>query len=152
MKYALGILKPDCLKRGLEKKVFEIIERSSLKLILKKRLRFTKQDVEYIYEHYKKNDYFDSLIDVMTSGDSIAYIVEGDGDVIRRLNSITGHTYPKYAKKGTIRELGIDIRYNLAHSTRNIQNFWKEAKHIFSKEELCTLDLEEVNRESEKLS
>lgn len=96
----------------------QILLYSGLKILLQKKFRFDRKGVEIVYNRCMGMEFFEGLADFLTSGDSIALLIEDvDNNAIRKLNSIIGNTDPKLAKQGTIRSLGQDIRYNLAHST-----------------------------------
>ena len=117
--------------------VFSILERNGFHVVAEKRFRFKRRDVEIIYERCIDADFFEGLSAFLMSGDSVAIIVEdGTENVIKNLNSVVGHTDPKLAKPGTVRSFGENIRYNLMHSTMDMNSFLKEARHLFSPEEL----------------
>ncbi|MBI5306735.1 hypothetical protein HZB04_04110 [Candidatus Wolfebacteria bacterium] len=141
MKYAVSILKPDCLQRKLVGTVKQILLSSGLKILLQKKFRFDRKGVEIVYNRCMGLEFFEGLTDFLTSSDSIALLVEDADNAIRKLNSVVGNTNPKLAKPGTIRSLGEDIRYNLAHSTADEQAFWREVRYIFTKNELQKIGL-----------
>jgi len=143
MRYSLGILKPDCIKKDMVEKVCDILRNNRFHIVAKKQFRFEQADVDYIYERCQNSDFFEGLSEFLKSGDSVVLIVENcSEDAIEKLNSVVGHTNPKLAKSGTVRKLGENVRYNLMHSTANESTFWKEISHLFSQEELSKIGCE----------
>lgn len=139
MNYSLGILKPDCLARSLDKQVLSIIEQNGLMLVATKRLRLTEHDVAAVYENCLKEDFWQGLLDSFVVGDSLIFVVQGL-NAIQSLNDLVGFCEPGKAGNHTIRgRFGKDIRYNVIHSTANESTFWKEASHFFSKNELSLI-------------
>jgi len=139
--FSLGLLKPDCIQRGLVVTVLEMVRRAGLKIVAIKKLTLTKEDVEIFYANCRNEDFFEGLLEFMQSGPVIGFIVEGENarDV---LTELVGFNEPSLAKVGTIRSMGIDIRHNLAHSSRNKEDFLREANVIFTKDELREIGVE----------
>ena len=126
MNYSFGLLKPDCLKRGIEKEVLTTIESVGLEIVAVKRVRLIKKEVDVIWASCLKEDFYNDLLEFSLSGDCIVFIVKGD-DAITKLNDLVGHYDPERAKKGTIRhQFGISLMENVIHSTSTEEIFWKE--------------------------
>lgn len=135
MEYSLGILKPDCLERDLVDHVFGMIKNVGLEVVVCKKLHLAVEDIYKFYYEYKYENFFDGLIQSLTCGNVIAYIVRGE-NAIDRLNTLVGRTDPAKATPNTIRELGESIRKNLVHSSEDKESFLREASLIFSDQEL----------------
>lgn len=131
MNYSFGLLKPDCIKRGLEEELFKIIESAGLKIIASKRVRLTKKEVDIIWASCVKEDFYEEMLEFSLSGDSTVFIVEGE-DAIVRLNNLVGHYDPAIAKEGTIRKrFATSLMENLVHSSINEEVFWEETTLFF---------------------
>lgn len=144
-KYSFGVLKPDCIRRKLTQKAFQIIEKGGLKIIYRKDYKFSKKDVEHLYERCLDAPWIDTLVEYMTSNKSILYIAEiKDCNLcaITTLNDITGFRIPEQAKKGTLRRLGESVKENISHSTSDIDKFWYEVEYFFTSEEIKKLGIE----------
>ncbi len=74
----------------------------------------------------------------MISGKSHGIIVSGRR-AIERLNALVGFNEPQLSLPGTIRNLGKDIANNLAHSSENDDQFFRDALVFFSKEQVMSL-------------
>lgn len=135
IEYSLGLLKPDCIQRGLTETILEMVRTTGLKIAAIKTLTLTKEDVEIFYKDYRDDDYFDSLLQFMQSGPITGFIVKGE-NAIEVLNELVGFIEPSKAKPGTIRAMGIDVCHNLAHSSHSRLDFLREAKVIFGEQKL----------------
>ena len=136
MNYSFGLLKPDCLKRGIEKKVLAIIEAAGLEIIAIKRVRLTKKEVDIIWSSLSKEDFYEEFLKFCLSGDCMVFIVKGH-DAIVKLNDLVGHWDPKRAEKHTIRhQYGTSVMENVIHSSATEEAFWKEVSLFFTQSEL----------------
>lgn len=139
MKYSFGLLKPDCLRRGIEKEILAEIEASGLKIIAIKRLRLTKKEIDVIWAPCVKEDFYEELLKFSTSGDCIVFIVKGD-NAINKLSNLVGHWDRRQAEKHTIRHrYGTSPMENIIHSSATQGDFWKEVLLFFTKAELNRL-------------
>lgn len=138
MEHSLGLLKPDCLERGLDTWSLKKARDHGLEIVLAKRLIFTPDLVDAFYPQCRPRDYYTGLCTHLCSGPSLAYVVRGE-DAINRLGALVGFNEPTFAAPGTIRSQGENIRRNLAHSSENFDQFFREAVVIFTKEEVMDI-------------
>lgn len=143
MRYSFGILKPDCLRRGLVADAVNLVCELGLKIIYLRRCRLATNDAEFLYSRCKGSDFFPGLVEFMTSGEVILYIVESENGVcaIECLNKATGYTDPVNAKPRTLRSMGRSIRENIAHSTADQDTFWSEVRYFLTDDEINELRL-----------
>lgn len=131
MEQSFGLLKPDCLKRGLEKEVLALIESSGLKILEMKRVSLTRSDVDTIWPSCRQMDFYKDLVDFSVSGDCIVFIVEGE-NALNRLTDLVGCYDPINAKEGTIRMLfGTSAMENIIHSSSDTDAYEKEKSLFF---------------------
>lgn len=131
MEHSFGLLKPDCLKRGIDKKVLAFVESAGLRIIAIKRVRLTRQDVDIIWSSCKEAKFYEDMVAFSTSGDCIVFIVEG-ANAIRRLKDLVGYYEPAIAKEGTIRhQFGISAMENIVHSSEDEETYEKEKALFF---------------------
>lgn len=144
MRYSLGILKPDCVRRGLVDQAFELVRGYGLRIVLTKRMKLEPKDAEFLYSRCRESHFFESLVEFMTSGEVILYLVEARNGTcaIKGLNKVTGYTNPADAREGTLRSLGKDVCENISHSTADATTFWSEARYFLTEEEISELKLE----------
>ena len=99
---SLIILKPDAVRRKLSGKIINRFEQNNLKILALEMLQIPKKLAEKHYAEHKGKDFYDNLITFITSGSSIALILEGE-NAIADIRELVGATNPKEAKEGTIR-------------------------------------------------
>lgn len=143
MEYSLGILKPDAMQRDLTEIILSMVRAVGLEIVVVKTFMMTKENVEIIYENCRNDHYFESHSQFMQSGPVTAFLVKGEG-AIAKLNELVGFTEPSMAKSGTIRSMGEDICRNLIHSSHGISDVIREAKVVFSEQELREVGLLKV--------
>ncbi len=116
MQRTLLIIKPDVVKRHLIGKVLSLIEeRFCIVGIRMKKL--SKDEAREFYRVHKGKEFYDRLVEFMSSGPSVGVLLEGE-DIIEKVREFIGSTDPKKAKEGTIRNLfGTDITQNAVHAS-----------------------------------
>ena len=111
------MIKPGSVERGLVGAVIARFERAGLIIVALKLVQLTKQVAEMQYAEHKGEAFYEALIAYMTSGPSIALVLEGD-DAINVVRETAGKTDPREAQPGTIRaDFGIDTRHNVVHAS-----------------------------------
>ena len=98
------IIKPDAPARNLTGAINAVIEKSGLRIVAQKRVRWTRAQAEKFYEEHKARPFYGELADFMTSGPIVLQVLEGEG-AIAKYREVMGATDPKEAKDGTIRKL-----------------------------------------------
>lgn len=120
------LLKPDAVRRGLVGAVLSRFESKGLKIVA---LQMRQIDGDLADQHYAEHverDFYPPLRDFVTSGPSIAMIVEGDQaiEVVRALN---GATDGRKAAPGTIRgDFSLSNRENLVHGSDSEESAARE--------------------------
>lgn len=140
--FSFGVLKPDCVQRGLVEQAFALIAQRGLRIVLRKKVILSRIDVIFLYGHLSKKDFFSGLVDFMTSTEVVIFVVKSqDFDAVRELNSVTGHTNPSQAKPGTLRSMGNDVCHNISHSSSDEVTARKDILHFLTEEELRNIGL-----------
>lgn len=141
MEYSLGIMKPDCVCRGLISEVVKMVEIAGLEVVALKKLRLKQSDIDVVYERCRLKDYYRDMSDFLMSDDVCVYLVRGS-DAINRLNIVVGDTDPATAACETIRHtFGETIRRNITHSSMSEESFWREIELFFTPNEIKELVL-----------
>ncbi len=128
---SLVIIKPD----GVKKKVVgEIISRFEKENLTIEKLKMLKIDRELACKHYqdhKNKDFFNVLIDYITSGPVVAMVISGK-DAIAVIRELMGPTDPGKAKEGTVRgDFGNDITVNVIHGSDSRESAQREIELFF---------------------
>jgi len=127
------LLKPDTVRRGLVGSVLSRFEGKGLTIVA---MELRQVDGELADQHYAEHvdkAFYPPLRDFVTSGPSVAVIVEGDEavEVVRALN---GATDGRKAAPGTIRgDLSLSNRENLVHGSDSSESAAREIALWFPK-------------------
>jgi len=130
------ILKPETIKNRLVGEVLSRIEKAGFKILAIKIVKATMEQAEKLYEVHKGKNFYEELINHITSGPIIPMIVEAE-DAIKRMRMLIGATNPKEAKPGTIRgDFGISTTMNIIHAADSHESFLKESTIFFDEKEI----------------
>ncbi|MBI2647484.1 nucleoside-diphosphate kinase [Candidatus Woesearchaeota archaeon] len=143
---SLIIIKPDGVARGLIGEIIKRFENAGLKII---GMKMVWVDAKFAEEHYKahiKKSFFKELVDFITEGPVVAFVVEGV-HAVDNVRKLVGATSPHEAAPGTIRgdfahqsmayasKKGIGGK-NVIHASGSKKEADEEIKLWFKKEEL----------------
>jgi nucleoside-diphosphate kinase len=132
----LSILKPDATARNLTGAINEMIEKSGLRIIAQRRVRWTKAQAEAFYEVHKARPFFADLVRFMTSGPIVLQVLEGE-DAVKKYREVMGATDPAKADKGTIRKAFAEsIERNSVHGSDSAENARAEIAATFKPEDI----------------
>lgn len=135
MEQTLAIVKPDAVKKGVIGDVLNRIEKDGLTIKTMKMIQLTRDQAEEFYAEHKGTDFFEGLIDFMTSAPVVPVVVEGD-DAIKRLRTLMGETDPEEAAPGTIRaELADGLPNNIIHGSDSPESAQRELSFFFAESE-----------------
>ncbi len=122
----LVLIKPDAMRRGL---AGEILRRFELRGLELKEARLLEVDKELAGEHYAEHaekPFYDELIEFITSGSTLALVLEGEG-AIATVRTTMGATNPADAGPGTIRgDLALSMPDNLVHGSDSPESAARE--------------------------
>lgn len=98
-----SIIKPDATRRNLTGAINAVIEKSGLRIVGQKRVRWTRAQAQKFYEEHAARPFYGELVDFMTSGPIVLQVLEGEG-AITKYREVMGATDPAQAAEGTIRK------------------------------------------------
>ncbi|MFX1397568.1 MAG: nucleoside-diphosphate kinase [Promethearchaeota archaeon] len=104
----LIIIKPDAVRRKIIGEIISRFEKAGYKIINLRLVLITRELAEEHYAEHKEKAFYDNLLTFITSGPSIALIVEGE-NIITSVRKLVGATNPAEADLGTIRRDFWDI-------------------------------------------
>ncbi len=132
----LILIKPDAVERGLAGEILSRIERRGCTLHAGKLLRVSRDLGERHYDEHKAKPFFGELVEFITSGPTLALVVEGEG-AIATLRTTIGATNPADATPGSIRgDLALSMPNNLVHGSDSPDSAQREIALWFSDDEL----------------
>jgi nucleoside-diphosphate kinase len=132
----LILIKPDAIERGLAGEILARIERRGCVLRAGKLLRVSRDLGERHYDEHKEKPFFGELVEFITSGPTLALVVEGEG-AIATLRTTIGATNPADAAPGSIRgDLALAMPDNLVHGSDSPESAEREIALWFGDDEL----------------
>lgn len=136
MERTLILLKPDCVQRRLLGEILQRFERKGLRLAGLKLVQASRSLAEKHYAVHKGKPFYDSLLQFLTSGPTVALVLEGrEAVVVAR--SLIGATDGVKAAPGTIRgDFALSVQNNLIHGSDSPENAKTEISLWFQPGEL----------------
>jgi nucleoside-diphosphate kinase len=133
---SLILIKPDAVERSLAGEILGRIERRGFTLRAAKLLRVDRALGDEHYAEHREKPFFGELVDFITSGPTLALVVEGEG-AIATLRTTIGATNPADAAPGTIRgDLALAVPNNLVHGSDSPESAEREIALWFGDDEL----------------
>lgn len=143
---SLVIIKPDGVERGLVGEVIKRFENAGLKILGMKMVWVDKKFAEEHYKAHKSKPFFKELIEFITEGPVVAFVVEGV-HAVANVRRLVGSTSPHEAPPGTIRGdfAHISMEYaskkglggkNIIHASGTKKEADEEIKLWFKTEEI----------------
>ncbi len=113
----LVLIKPDAMRRRLAGEIVARFETRGLELRAARLVEVGREHAEYHYAEHVDKPFFGELVDFITSGPTLALVVEGES-AISVVRTTMGATNPVDAAPGTIRgDLALAMPDNLVHGS-----------------------------------
>ena len=130
----LILIKPDALQRGLAGEILARFERRGLLISAARLLTASTELAEKHYAEHAEKPFFGELVGFITSGSTLALVLEGE-DAVRVTRSTIGATNPVDAAPGTIRgDLALAMPDNLVHGSDSPETAAREIALWFGNE------------------
>jgi nucleoside-diphosphate kinase len=131
MERTLVLVKPSGVARGLVGEVISRIERRGLIIRVARMLMVTREMAERHYAEHQGKDFYNDLVEHITSAPIFAMVVEGP-EAVRIVRMMMGATNPLDAAPGTVRgDFGLDVRRNVVHSADSLASAKREIAIFF---------------------
>jgi nucleoside-diphosphate kinase len=132
----LILIKPDAMERRLAGDILARIERRALTFRAGKLIHVDTQLAETHYAEHREKPFFGELVEFITSGPTLALVVEGEG-AIATMRKTIGATNPADAEPGSIRgDLALAMPDNLVHGSDSAESAEREIALWFTDDEL----------------
>lgn len=129
------MVKPDGVQRGHIGEVVSRLEERGLRIVAMKMMQLDRKTAEEHYAEHEGKDFYDPLLDYITSGPVVTMAIEGES-AISLVRNMVGETDPKDADPGTIRgDFGIDIGRNIVHAADSPESAERELDIFFEPHE-----------------
>jgi nucleoside-diphosphate kinase len=136
MQQTLILLKPDCVHRRLIGTLVQRFEQKGLRLAGLKLVQTSRELAEKHYAVHKGKPFYESLLQFITAGPTVAMVWEGR-EAVQVVRNLMGVTDGTKAPPGTIRgDFALSVQNNLIHGSDSAENAALEIALWFRPEEL----------------
>ena len=130
----LVLVKPDAMRRQLAGEIVARLERRGLELRAARIVTVDRPLAEEHYAEHAEKPFFGELVEFITSGPTLALVVEGEG-AIATVRTTMGATNPADAAPGTVRgDLSLSMPDNLVHGSDSTESAQREIGLWFADE------------------
>jgi nucleoside-diphosphate kinase len=144
MQRTLILLKPDAVQRRLIGNLIQRFEQKGLRLVGLKLVQPTRDLAEKHYAVHKGKPFYDSLLQFLTSGPTVALVLEGR-EAVTVARTLMGVTDGTKAPPATIRgDFAISVQNNLVHGSDSPENAAQEIALWFKREELVNYTMSDA--------
>ena len=145
---SLVIIKPDGVERALVGDILKRFENAGLKIVGIKMMWIDRKFAEQHYRAHKSKPFFKELVEFITEGPVVAFVLEGV-HAVENARRLVGATSPHEAAPGTIRGdfAHLSMAYaskkglggkNVVHASGSKNEADEEIRLWFTKQELHT--------------
>ncbi len=135
-----AMLKPGVLQRRLAGEIISRLEKKGFNIAALKMALMTREIAERHYGEHKGKEFYEPLLEYMTSSPVIMMILERE-NAITALRNLAGPTNVDEAAPGTIRgDFGVITRRNLIHASDSLESAEREIALFFSKEDITPFE------------
>ena len=132
----LVLVKPDAMARGLAGDILARFERRGLELRAARLVSVDRELAECHYAEHAEKPFFGELVEFITSGPTLAFVLEGESAISVARTTI-GATNPAEAAPGSIRgDLALAMPDNLVHGSDSPESAKRELELWFGDESL----------------
>jgi nucleoside-diphosphate kinase len=136
MQQTLVLLKPDCVQRRLAGTIIQRLEQKGLRLAAMKLVQTSTDLAEKHYAVHKGKPFYQSLVQFVTSGPTVAMVWEGR-EAVSVVRALMGPTDGTKAPPATIRgDFALSVQNNLVHGSDSPENAASEIAIWFKPEEM----------------
>ena len=102
-------------------------------------VHLTPAQAEGFYAEHKGREFFEPLVEFMTSGPVTVQVLQGE-NAISHYREVIGTTDPANAAAGTIRaDFAESMRLNAVHGSDSPESASREIAYFFTDDEICPL-------------
>jgi nucleoside-diphosphate kinase len=139
LEQTLSIIKPDAVKKNLIGEIVKRFETAGLKIVAMKMIHMSQTQAEGFYAEHKGREFYEPLVEFMTSGPCVVQVLMGDHAIVRN-REIMGVTDPTKAAAGTIRaDFAESTRLNCVHGSDSPESAAREIQYFFNQTEIQSL-------------
>jgi nucleoside-diphosphate kinase len=137
----LVLIKPDAVRRRLAGEILSRLEQRGLDMRAARLVKVDRELAERHYAEHAEKPFFGELVEFITSGPTLALVVEGES-AVSVVRSTMGATNPANAAPGTIRrDLADNVEQNVVHGSDGPDTAKTEIAYFFGEWELQGYEL-----------
>jgi nucleoside-diphosphate kinase len=122
----LILAKPDAVSRNLSGEILTRFERRGLRLRAARLVVASRDLGETHYAEHAAKPFFGELVDFITSGPTLAFVLEGEGAIAASRMTI-GATNPASSDPGSLRgDFALAMPNNLVHGSDSLESAERE--------------------------
>ena len=126
LEQTLILAKPDAIRRSLAGQIVARFEQRGFRLRAARLLQVDRELAEEHYAEHKEKPFFGELVEFITSGPTLAFVLEGEG-VVATARKTIGGTNPADAEPGSIRgDFASAMPDNLVHGSDSTESAARE--------------------------
>ena len=126
MQETLVLIKPDGVRRQLTGEILNRYERKGLVIKALKLIDVPRELAEEHYAEHKEKLFFGELVDFITSGPVVAFVLAGK-DAVVNVRNLNGATNPLDATPGSIRgDYALTMDSNVVHASDSPESASRE--------------------------
>lgn len=131
MEKTFVMIKPDGVRKGLTGEIITRFERRGLIIEKLYKKTLSRAEAEELYSVHRGKDFFEDLVNYVTSGPVVLMVVSGPA-AVKLVRTMLGATNPQEAAPGTIRgDYATDISENVIHGSDSVESAEREIAIFF---------------------
>jgi nucleoside-diphosphate kinase len=131
MDRTLILVKPDAFARGLTGEIIARFERKGLRIVALEHMQIDEALAQRHYAEHEGKPFFGELVEFITSGPLVAFVLEGH-EAVAAARQVIGATNPLEATTGSIRgDFALQIGQNMVHGSDSNESAAREAALFF---------------------
>jgi nucleoside-diphosphate kinase len=131
MDRTLILVKPDAFERGLTGEIIARFERKGLVIVAMRHMTAQRDLAERHYDEHRERPFFGDLVEFITGGPLVAFVLEGY-EAVTAARQVIGATNPLESAPGSIRgDFGLEVQTNLVHGSDSPESAAREIGLFF---------------------
>jgi nucleoside-diphosphate kinase len=127
-----SIIKPDAVRTGKTGPILAMINEAGFEISAMKMINMSVSQAKTFYDVHRGKQFFEGLIEFMTSGPIFVMILKHD-DAVAGFRKLIGNTDPAKAEPGTVRKMfAVSVQMNAVHGSDSDENALRESGLFFS--------------------
>ena len=127
----LILVKPDAFERGLTGEIIARFERKGLRIVAMKHMTVDRPLAEEHYAEHCERPFFGDLVEFITGGPLVAFVLEGY-EAVTAARQVIGATNPLEAAPGSIRgDFALEVGQNMVHGSDSEESAAREVALFF---------------------